>query len=120
GLDQRADGVPRRGAPALGEGGGRVRGLAQLLRAHRLPLARACAERAASGRAARPARGRPRLPARAAVLVQPQVLPGVAAAVSLHREAERPAARRPRVPARRAAARPAGAVAPTVARVTLD
>ena len=67
------------------------------------------------------ARRRQRLPARAPLLVQPQVLPRVAAALPVRRAAERPAARRSRLPPRRAAARaarPVGEAGPQ-SRVTL-
>src|SRR5205823_9082870 len=66
-----------------------------------------------------------RLPARAPVLVQPQVLPRVAPSLPVRRAAERPAPRRPRLPARGAAPRPARAVgqaraARPAGRVTLS
>src|SRR5204862_8006974 len=70
-------------------------------------LGRASRDHAAAPAAARSPGRRPGLPARASLLVQSQVLPGVASALSLRRAAERPAARGPRLSAPRAAARAA-------------
>src|SRR5205085_4779026 len=77
------------------------RGLAQLLRLRGVPARHRSAAR-------RAAEARPALPARAAACLQPQVLPGVAAALLLLRALERPADRRRRLPARRVAADAAG------------
>ena len=89
---------------------GRERALPQLLRADGLPRSRAGDDAGPAGRApGAPARRR-RLPARAALLVQPEVLPGVAAPLHLRRAPHRPARGRARVPPRRVVARAARAV----------
>src|ERR1051325_10466632 len=102
---ERPDGVPDRADARLGAGAGRTGGVAQLLRVQR--PAPAGWPRLAPPGPRRDPRPRQALPAAAALLVQPEVLPGLAAALPLRRAADRPAARRARVPARRVAPRSA-------------
>jgi lysyl-tRNA synthetase class 2 len=84
------------------------RGVAQLLRVHR--PARAGRAGLEVARAPRAARARPALPARAAPLVQQEVLPGLASALPVRGTVLGPAGGRARLPPRRAAARAAAAV----------
>src|SRR5207302_4926376 len=82
------------------------RALAQLLRADGLPRSGAGDDADASARPPRAAPRRQRLPARAPLLVQPEVLPRVASPLHLRRAFHGSARRRTCLPPCRVAARP--------------
>src|SRR5579884_1195181 len=102
---ERADRVPRRGDARLGARRRSERAVPQLLRLRRPAGRRASHDMVEATRAPRPPARRQRVPARAPVRLQPQVLPRMAAPVHLRGAIRRPAGSRPRVPPRRVAAR---------------